>query len=329
MPARKQSSNALERTGKQATVEARKVGRKAGVEARKVGRRAGAEAREAGRHAGVGARKAARGVERGAASPWVERASRFGYVVRGLLYGVMGVFGMGFAIGVFHQTTDQRGALYLLGGNPFKVVIFGAVIIGLAGYSAWGFLRAIFDPLHRGEDATGIAARLGFAWSGLSYAGLLVFTLEFLTGLTKGNGSDSIEKPVKFLLAHPFGVFLTIAVGVVAVVAGLGQFWDGITAGFRKDLERSKMSKEEKAIADSLGRFGMFSRGVIFTMLGGFVVQAGLHDDAARAKGMGAAFQVIAQEPFGHFALFVVALGFVALALHSFASARWIRMMKA
>jgi hypothetical protein len=327
MAARKQSS-AIEREGRKARSEARKVARKTATEARKVAHTTGVEARKAGRHAGVGARKATREVERGAESPWLERASRFGYVVRGLLYGAMGAFGMGFAIGVWHQTTDQRGALYLLAGSPFKIVIFGAVIIGLVGYSAWGFLRAIFDPLHRGDEPTGIAARLGFAWSGLSYAGLLVFALEFLTGLTRGNGSDSIEKPVRFLLAHPFGVFLTLAVGAIAVLAGLGQFWDGITAGFSKDLKRSTMSKEEKRVVDSLGRFGMFSRGVIFTMLGAFVVQAALHDDAARAKGMGAAFQVIAQQPMGHFLLFVVSLGFVALALHSFASARWIRMMK-
>ena len=72
----------------------------------------------------------------------------------------------------------------------------------------------------------------------------------------------------------------------------------------------------------------MFSRGVIFTMLGGFVLQAGLHHDQSRAHGMGAAFAVLAGTPLGHPLFAIVALGFVALGLHSFANALWVRMPK-
>ena len=272
------------------------------------------------------ARKVGREIEKGANNPVFERLARFGYVIRGLLYGAMGLTGMGFALGIWHRTTDQRGALSLLNGNPLKVVAVVAVIAGLSAYSLWGFIRAVYDPLHRGDEPQGVVARLGFAWSGLSYAGLLFFTVQFLLGLNKGDGADSIEKPIRFVMSHPFGVFLTIVIGVVAVLAGLGQFVDAVMAGFRKDLKRSEMSKDEQRIAEYLGRFGMFSRGVIFTMLGGFIVEAALRHDPSRAEGMGAAFQHLAEQPGGHLLLFIVAAGFVALALHSFACARWIKM---
>jgi hypothetical protein len=127
-------------------------------------------------------------------------------------------------------------------------------------------------------------------------------------------------------MAQPFGVLLTGVVGVIAVLIGLGQFVDGVKATFRKDMKRSEMSKGEQRVAASLGRFGMFARGVIFTMLGAFVVQAALHHDASRAQGMGAGFQDLALQPYGHLLLLVVAAGFIALGLHSIASARWIGM---
>ena len=284
------------------------------------------EGRKVSREAKAEARKVGHTLEKGANNPIFERLARFGYIIRGLLYGAMGATGIGFALGVWQRTTDQRGALSLLNGNPLKVVAVVAVIAGLAAYSLWGFIRAMYDPLHRGDKPQGVVARLGFAWSGLSYAGLLFFTIQFLLGLNKGDGSDSIEKPIRFVMSHPFGVALTVVIGVVAVIAGLGQFVDALMAGFRKDLKRGEMSEAERKVAEYLGRFGMFSRGVIFTMLGAFIVQAALHHDPHRAEGMGAAFQTLAQQPGGHLLLFIVASGFIALALHSFASARWIKM---
>ncbi|MDQ6747851.1 MAG: DUF1206 domain-containing protein [Candidatus Dormibacteraeota bacterium] len=309
------------------TKRVRRPAREAGTNAEALAKQARRSVRRTGKQVERQARVANREIKKGAGNIWLERAARLGYVVRGLLYGAMGAFAMGFALGVWHQTTDQRGALYLLRTQPeVEIVVLGAVIVGLAGYALWGFIRAIYDPLRRGNEPQGIVARLGFAWSGLSYAGLLVFTVEFLFGLSKGNGSDSIEKPVRFLLAHPFGVYLTGIVGVVAILVGLGQFLDAAKGKWMKDLQLRKMSKEEEAVAAALGRFGFVARGIIFAMLGWFVVLAAIHHDAARAEGMGAAFQHIAEQQHGHLLLFVVASGFVALGLHSLACAKWIRM---
>jgi len=270
--------------------------------------------------------KVSENLEEAAENPWFERLARFGYVVRGLLYAAMGVAALTFAFGIGNKTVDQRGALELLEGNPLKVFVVMAVIVGLAAYSLWGFVRAVYDPLHRGDDPQGLVSRLGFLWSGLSYLGLLIFTLQFLFGLSQGDGADSIEKPVRFLMVHPFGILLTLLVGVVAVAAGLGQFVDAVMAGFRKDLRRAEMSDTEKRAAEYLGRFGMFSRGVIFVILGSFIIEAARRHDPARAHGMGMAFQRLAEQRAGHVLLFIVALGFVALGFHSFANARWVKM---
>ena len=160
----------------------------------------------------------------------------------------------------------------------------------------------------------------------MNYAAFLVFAVGFLTGTTKNNGSDSVPQLIATVLSHPAGGFVIIVAGVIGVVAGLGQFVDAYKATFRKDLKRTTMNKAERVVVDSLGRFGMVSRGVIFTMLGNYVLQAGLHNNASKSHGIGAAFSEIAQEPLGRVLLAIVALGFMALGLHSFANARWIRL---
>jgi len=178
-----------------------------------------------------------------------------------------------------------------------------------------GRIRAI--SLCSGESGT---KRFGDA--------LLVFAMTFLVGATKGNGSDSLQQTVSALLSAPAGGAITIVAGIIGVATGLGQFVDMYKAGFQKDLNRNQMNRAERIIVDSLGRFGMFSRGVIFTMLGFFILFAGLHHDATKAQGIGEAFQAIARQPLGHLSLAVVGAGFIALGLHSFANARWVRMLQ-
>lgn len=64
-----------------------------------------------------------------------------------------------------------------------------------------------------------------------------------------------------------------------------------------------------------------------FLVIGWFVIQAGIHHDAAQAQDLGGAFVFLLNQPFGRWLLGIVALGFVALRLHSFACASWIRLL--
>jgi hypothetical protein len=259
-------------------------------------------------------------------NPWAERTARLGYVVRGFIYGTMGVLALGLAVGRDSDTTDQRGALALLGTNPVAKVFLVVAITSLLAYSGWGFIRAIYDPLHRGDDPAGVATRIGFAWSGLNYGALAVFGAGLLLGASKGHGGDSVQQIVSWALQLPAGGFIVIAAGVIGIIGGLNQFVDAYKAGFRKDLKRNTMTWWQRITVDSFGRFGMVARGVIFTVVGIFILEAGLHHTAADAHSFGPAFAAVAREPLGHVLLAIVALGFVALGLHSWANARWVRM---
>ena len=115
-------------------------------------------------------------------SPAMENLARFGYVVRGLVYVIIGVLALQVALGGGGALTDPQGAIVVLGKTAFGAILLYFVLAGLAGYGLWGFIRAFMDPLHKGSDAKGVVARLGYAISGVSYGLLAVATYGLITG---------------------------------------------------------------------------------------------------------------------------------------------------
>ena len=268
-------------------------------------------------------------VKRAATNPVLELLERLGYVVRGALYAVMGLLALRIVFSVSGgQATDLTGSLVVLVSNPSGKLVLIIVAIGLSAYSLWGFTRAIYDPLHRGSDASGYMARLGFVTSALSYAAIVIFAIQLLAG-SGATTNDGTQKTIAAVLTHPAGGALTVLIGLIVIGVALGQFLESYRATFARDLKGAEMSATAKDVAVKLGRFGMFARGVIFLVIGWFVVQAGIHHDPAQTQGFSGAFVFLLNQPFGRVLLGIVALGFVALGLHSFACARWIRLMKA
>src|SRR3954471_16370789 len=94
-----------------------------------------------GTNVGAAKNKVQQGAKDVAQSRWVEIAARVGYVVRGLLYIVVGILAVQVAFGVGGQTTDKKGAIEVIGAQPFGKLLLGLMVIGLIGYSLWGLVR--------------------------------------------------------------------------------------------------------------------------------------------------------------------------------------------
>jgi hypothetical protein len=271
--------------------------------------------------------RGANAVKRAAANPALELLERLGYAVRGALYALMGLLALLIVFSVGGgKTTDLTGSLVVLVSNPWGKFVLIVAAVGLTAYSLWGFTRAIYDPLHRGSDASGYMARLGFVTSALSYAAIVVFALQLLAG-SGATTNDGTQKTIAAVLTHPAGGALTVLIGLIVIAVGLGQLLESYRATFARDLKGAEMSATARDTAVTLGRFGMFARGVIFLVIGWFVIQAGIHHDPAQTQGFSGAFVFLLDQPFGRVLLGIVALGFVALGLHSFACARWIKLM--
>ncbi len=262
-----------------------------------------------------------------AANPVLELLERLGYVARGLVYGAMGWLVLGVALRKGGSATDMAGSLLAFARTPIGRPLLIAFVIGLSAYSIWGVVRAVFDPLHRGSDTGGLAERFGFLWSAFGYAALVIVALHVLAGDGQAAIHDSTQSTVRTILTYPAGRLAAILIGLATIAGGFAQFVDAYRARFARDMKLGEMQPETRRSILRLGRFGYFSRGVVFTLVGWFIVNAGLNSNPAGAHGYRGAFAFLLAQPYGHVLLAAVALGFIALGLHSIAMARWGRLL--
>ena len=229
------------------------------------------------------------------------------------------------ALGPGGKTTDSTGALHTIAGQPFGKLLLGLVGIGLCGYALWRFVQAGVDPENKGNDAKGIATRIGYALSGLSYGALALTAFNIVMGAGSGNGG-STQDWTERLMAAPFGRFLVGIVGLAFFGTAIWAFYVAYSAKFRDKLKLSEMSATQQDWITRLGRAGYAARGIVFGIIGGFFVSAALQSNSNKTGGLDKALQTLAQQPYGLWLLSVVALGVAAYGLYVLAQARYRRI---
>jgi len=257
---------------------------------------------------------------------WVERLARLGYLAKGIVYTIVGVLAVQAAFGAGGQTTDAKGALGAIAAQPFGKFLLALLTVGLIGYVVWRFVQAVQDPEHKGDDAKGWATRLGYAVSGLIYASLAFTAIGLIRGSGGGGGGNSKQDWTAQLLAQPFGQWLVGLVAAFVIGLGFYQLYKAYKAKFRKEMKLHEMSPTEETWATRIGRFGLGARGVVFCIIGFFLLQAARQSDASEVRGLDGALQSLAQQPYGPWLLGIVALGLVAYGIHMAVQARYIRI---
>ena len=262
-------------------------------------------------------------------SDWIERLARLGYIAKGVVYGAVGVLSLMAALGAggAGEKAGSEDALRTIGEQPFGRVLLGLIAVGLVGYIVWRFVQAIKDPDDKGCDALGIAKRVGFGISGLTYAVLAFVAGRLAVGASGGGSSSSSgskEELTARVMSEPFGQWAVGLAGVVVIGVGLHHFARSYKASFMKKYKTHEMSEKETRSALHVGRFGLAARGVTFCMIGVFIVQAAMRSNPDEAaKGLGGALSALAAAPYGPWLLGVVAAGFVAYAVYCFSRARY------
>ena len=257
--------------------------------------------------------------------PWARALMRIGYLARGAIYLLPGYLAFRLAAGHHGAAITQTGAIRYLGTRPFGQGWLIAMAIGLAGYALWGVVRAIFDPLREGHRAHGLLKRAGYLSSALAYAALLVVTLRYLAGMHVHAATP--RDWTARLLAMPFGRWLAGIVGVCWIAGGgISQIAAGWKATFVETLDVDRMSPGARRWAIAVGRVGTIARGVVFSIIGLFLIGAALHGRSHEARGMDGALLSLEHEPFGRLLLATVALGLVCFGVFSMLCASWARV---
>ena len=261
------------------------------------------------------------------ASLWVERLGRFGYVSKGVVYGIVGLLAAQAAFGRGGKTTDTQGALQTIVNQPFGKFLLALVAIGLIGYVIWRFVQAIKDPENKGNDAKGLAVRIGYAVNGLIYASLALSAVKIVMGTGGGkNSSDSTEDSTARLLSQPFGQWLVGTVGAIVMGVGFYEFYQAYTAKFCRNFKLNEMSDTEKTWATHLGRFGLAAKGVVYSIIGFFLIQAARQSKSKQVRGLEGALDSLARQPYGRWLLGIVAIGLIAYGVYYIVQARYRRI---
>jgi len=268
--------------------------------------------------------QAARTAKQATTGGWIEGLERWGYVARGALYIIMGALALQLAMGSGGKTADPVGALRYIAGQPYGKVLLAAMVIGLFGYSLWGFARGLFDALDKGSDAKGLAQRAGYLVSAVSYGALILPAYQLLTSKpTSGQQTGNPRGITAQLMSKPYGLALVYLFGLFWAVASISQLVTAFTASFMRDLKMSKMSAAERKWAKIIGRIGYAARGVVYGVLAIFIFQAARTYNPQQAQGIDGALLKLAQGPYGQLTLGAVALGLILFGIYSVLSARW------
>ncbi len=260
---------------------------------------------------------------------WIERLARFGYATKGAVYILIGILAILAAFTTAGKKTDTTGALHTIAAQPLGQLLLILITVGFIGYTLWRFVQAIQDPDQKGTDPKGIVARGGYLIKGLIYGSLAFNAALLAMGSGGSNGGNSKQDWTALLLAQPFGQWLVGTIGAFVIGIGLYRIYKAYHTKFRKYLDLRELNLTQEKLIVNICRFGIIARGVIFIMLGFFLIQAARQFDPNEVRGLDGTLQTVAQQPFGKFLLAIFALGLVAYGIYMGVQARYRRIKTA
>ncbi|HEY3992547.1 MAG TPA: DUF1206 domain-containing protein [Ktedonobacteraceae bacterium] len=272
---------------------------------------------------------AQRDANNAATSKPVTVLARLGYAVKGVVYIVIGFLAILLVTGHGGSATDQNGALKAIYGSPlgegFGRVLMIIITVGLFGFALWSLIQAAFDTDHKGRTAKGIVARVGYAGVAVSYGllGVGAYQIASTGSASSKNSTSSAQNWTGLLLKQPAGVVLVVVVGCIVLGIAAYLFARAYRTSFTRYLNLALPSATARKGVITLGRLGNAALGVVFTIVGIFLIVAAVKHNPKDAKGLDAALVELLKQPFGPWLLGIVALGLLAYGVYSFAEARY------
>jgi hypothetical protein len=251
--------------------------------------------------------------------------TRIGFACKGAVYFLIGLLALMAAFGHGGETTDQKGAIERISGQPFGGATLVFIGIGMFAYAAWRMISAAKDTEGEGTDGKGIGKRLTHFFSGLIHASIGVYALRVLVG-DGGPGGEAAQTWTARALQVPAGKWLIMALGIAIIVGGFMQVREAISESFMKHLRTMQMSGDEKRWAIKAGKWGYSARGVVFAVMGVLLVFAGWHANPGEARGVEGVLDTIAAKPFGQIMLALVAAGLACYGVYCFVEAKYRRV---
>jgi hypothetical protein len=260
----------------------------------------------------------------------VERLGRAGLLAQGVSYGLVGVLALMLALGLGGEAESREGALQTLATNTLGLAVLVALAVGFAGYAVWRLAQAIFDRDGEGSDGKGLAKRAGRAGKAAIYAALCFTTVQILLdgrrASSGGSGGTDEESATAGVLGWPAGQWIVLAAGLAILGVAAYQLYRAFTEKFMDDMETGRLGQAGERTVEAVGIVGLVARGVVFGLVGAFLVKAALEYDPDEAIGLDGALAKLAGASYGSLLLGLTAAGLISYGLFCVVQARYRRI---
>jgi amino acid transporter len=246
--------------------------------------------------------------------------ARSGLAARGIIWILIGWVAVSVALGHSSHQADQQGALQMLAGEPYGLVLLWLLGIGFAGYALWRLSEAAFGVTGEG---TGAGTRLKALGSAVVYGFFAYLTFEIIAGHHSNQTRREQDLTAKLMHDGVGGRWLVGVAGVIIVVAGIVLITGGIRRKFLKYLQTAQMSSRTRRVVERLGVVGTVARGVVIGLTGVGVIDAAVTFKPSKAGGLDKALLTLRNQPFGEFLLIIAALGLITFGIYCLCEARW------
>jgi len=247
--------------------------------------------------------------------------ARIGYIARGTVFLIIGVFALLAAVGARARPAGMGHALQWLFERPFGGLLLWTVALGLACFAAWRMMQGVFDAEQRGNGISGLLARGVLTCNAVFYLVLAATTGDIAFEVTRIKEDKSARDWIAWLLTKPLG---QVAVGIIALGFVLTAISLVVTVVQNPRPRRIDSHKVPVAWAAALGMFGVVTRAAVFLIIGAFLGFAAYEANSSDVVGIPGALHDLQQQPYGGALLAIAALGLIAFAAFEFIQA-WAR----
>jgi hypothetical protein len=252
---------------------------------------------------------------------WFAVLARAGLIAKGVSYGLVGILAINLVVGDGGKATSRQGALATVAQESYGKVLLVLLAFGFAGYAIWRLVEGAIGS-DEGGKVKEWGKRAGYIGRGLIYVGLTYGTVKLLVGAGSQTQNQEAREKTSTVLSWPAGKWIVAAAGLGIIGAGVWNAYRGVSTKF-EDEWRGGMSPTARRWGRRVAVIGHVARGVVFTLIGIFLIKAALEYEPKEAIGLDGALQKVAQASYGPYLLGLVAAGLVCYGLYCLVDARY------
>jgi hypothetical protein len=260
-------------------------------------------------------------------STTAQRLVLFGWAAKGVVYLALAWLVLQLAFGRAPQQASSRGALDWIAQTAPGVVAIVVLGVGLVAFALGRVLEVtvLATPQIDTKDKVE-AGVLAMLYVVLALSAFSILGIAGGRGASGGSGGQTQQQGTALLLGLPGGQVIVAAIGVAVIAFGAYSAYKGVKEKFLGTLRTGAMSPGVRSATKKIGTAAYVTRGIVFALIGWFLVQAALTYNPQEARGLDGALREVAEAPWGPAVLTGIALGLLCYGAFCLLESRYRRI---